>query len=115
MAHLYSGDDDGFGLMWGIQGEETYYRFTLRYEQSFAHLVRVDNGVFTLLAEDPAYMPPQKAWYLIEVQRNGDEHSIVVDGETIMTVTDDTHSGGSVAIYSWGMTNYRTDFVAITP
>jgi len=115
MAHIYSGDDDGFGLMWGIQGEETYYRFTLRYEQSFAHLVRVDNGVFTLLAEDPDYMPPQKAWYLIEVQRNGDEHSIVVDGETIMTVTDDTHSGGSVAIYSWGMTNYRTDFVAITP
>jgi hypothetical protein len=115
MAHIYSGDNDGFGLMWGIQNEETYYRFTVRQEGSFAQLVRVDNGAFTLLYEDPDYMPPLNAWYFIEVHRNGHEHAIVVDGQTIMTVTDPTYWSGSIAIYSWGMTNYRTDFVAITP
>lgn len=115
MAHIYSGDNDGFGLMWGIQNEETYYRFTVRHEGSFAQLVRVDNGVFTLLYEDPDYMPPLNAWYFIEVHRSGHEHAIVVDGQIIMMVNDPSFWSGSIAIYSWGMTNYRTDFVAITP
>ena len=51
-AQIYAGDNDGFGLMYGIQDETTYYRFGVDHQRSFARLVRVDNGVFTVLAEN---------------------------------------------------------------
>lgn len=113
-TRAYAGDNDGFGLMYGIADEQTYYRVGLDNQRSFARLVRVDAGVFTVLAEDLSYAPPLSTWITLTVERDGPTHRVLVDGAVILEATEAGAplAAGSIGLYSYGMDDLRFDYVA---
>jgi hypothetical protein len=122
-AHVFSGDNDGFGLMYDIQdGADpaddltwSYYRINVNNETPPAMALRVQNDAFTVMKSDAEYRPPLGRWIMIEVERDGDIHTILVDGVPIFKFVDDTFEMGSVALYSWAMGDFRVDWVAVDP
>ena len=84
-------------------------------QRRFARLVRVDDGVFTTLAEDLALSPPSATWYTLSVERRGDSHTVRLNGSTILTATDDGLGAGAIALYCYGMDDGRFDDVFILP
>ncbi len=115
LAHLYMGDNDSMGLMYGIQGTDTYYRASVDIQRSYARLVRVDGGLFTVLDEDLSYTPPANSWYTLAVERSGDNHTVYLDGAPVLSATDGAHGSGSIALYCYGMDDGRFDNVALYP
>ncbi len=115
VAQIYAGDNDSFGLMYGVQDTSTYYRFSVDHQRSFARLVRVDDGVFTVLSENLSYVPPLDLWTTWMVERDGALHRVLCEGQTVLTATDAAYVTGSIALYSWGMSDLRFDDIAIFP
>jgi hypothetical protein len=122
VAHVFTGDNDGFGLMYGIQNEGieeddpktwSYYRFSVNYETPPARMVRCDKGKFTVLEENADYRPPLNRWIMIEIERVGDVHTAIIDGLPLFKFADAKFASGSIGIYSWAMTGFMVDFVAI--
>jgi hypothetical protein len=122
-AHVFAGDNDGFGLMYGIQdGADpaddstwSYYRFSVNYESPPAMALRVNKDAFTLIKSDDEYKPPLNRWIMIEVERDGNVHTVLIDGVPILKFADGTFELGSIALYSWGMGDFRVDWVAVDP
>ncbi|WP_437903635.1 hypothetical protein WME95_34585 [Sorangium sp. So ce327] len=115
-AKIYAGDPDGFGLMYAINDTgSSYYRVMFDASLSVARLVRVDNGVFTELAVNTSYVPPQNAWMTVRVEREGTTHRIKVNDQVVLAVASEaTYAWGSVALFSWAMSDVRFDDVTIT-
>ena len=122
VAHVFVGDNDGFGLMYGIQnaGEVSddpntwsYYRFSVNWETPPANVVRVDKGKFTVLEENADYRPPLGQWVMLEIERDGDVHTALIDGLPLFKFVDDALTTGGVGVFSWAMTNFQVDFVAV--
>lgn len=113
-ASIYAGDNDGFGLMYAIgSGATSYYRVSFDIERSFARLVRVEDGTFTVLAENLDYLPAQSAWTQVAVERIGGSHRVIVDGQVVLEAEDDALSAGGVGLYAWGMSDVRFDDVGV--
>ncbi|MCA9517500.1 MAG: hypothetical protein KC635_21310, partial [Myxococcales bacterium] len=107
-------DDDGYGLMWGVQNEETYVRVSLDRQRAFARVVKASSGVFTTLAENLQYTPPPMGlWHSLEVERSGPLTTIRVNGATLFQFTDSSSPSGGAALYSWGMQDVYFDDVTI--
>ena len=107
--------DDSMGLMYGIQSTDTYYRVSIDVQRSFARLVRVDGDLFTVLAEDLNFAPPEASWYTLAVERDGDTHNVYFDGQPLLTATDAAYGSGSIALYCYGMDDGRFDNVGLYP
>ncbi|MGM0575348.1 MAG: hypothetical protein ACQEXJ_06430, partial [Myxococcota bacterium] len=108
-------DDDGFGIQYGFQDPQTWYRFSMDRERSYARLVRSVEGEFAVLAEDLAYRPPLNTWLDVAIVRTGELHQVYVDGELVSQAVDGTLPGGPVALYAWGMEGVLFDDVAVYP
>jgi len=101
---LRSDDDDDIGVMVRYQNPDNYYRFSWDKQRNYRRLVKKENGVFTLLAEEPVpYVTGQT--YTIEILVTGDIITVRVDGVALFGgPVMDTGSlllSGSVALYSW--------------
>ena len=84
-----------------------YYRFSWDAQRSYRRLVKRENGVFTLLAEDAVpYVPGQT--YKVEIVAQGATLEVRIDGALIFSVTDTSFTQGSIALYTWG--NQRSHF-----
>jgi hypothetical protein len=116
-ATITARDTDGFGLMYGIdEAGSSYYRVMFDASLSFARLVRVDDGVFTELAVNTSYVPPLATRFRVRVERQGEMHKIFVNDELVLVApSDTTYRWGSVALFSWAMSDVRFDDVKITP
>lgn len=113
-ASVYSGDNDGFGLMYGIQSTgENYYRVSFDNERKFARLVKVNNGVFTVLAQNTNFQPPLATWMPLKVVRSGSSHKVYLNNSLVLTANDTTFSTGSIGLYAWAMSDIRFDDVSI--
>lgn len=113
-ARVYAGDNDGIGLMYGIQNSQTYYRASLDADRSFARLVRADAGSFTVLDEDLTYeSAPQDTWFTLRIEREDDAHAVFVDDTLVLEATDDTLGTGSIGLYAYGMSDARFDSVLV--
>lgn len=112
-AQVYAGDNDGFGLQYAVQGQGTYYRFSVDNQRSFARLVRVENGTFTVLDEELNYAPPLETWMTLTVERDGTDHALIVNGQTVLFASDGALGGGGIGLYSYGMSDVRFDDVQI--
>jgi len=110
---INAGDDDGWGVMYGMQSADTYYRCNVDQQRTYARLVRVDNGKFTVLDEDLNYSPPTGAWTTLTITREGAKHTCSLNGQPIVTATDGTYPAGSLALYSWGMSSIAFDDVVV--
>jgi hypothetical protein len=111
----YALDNDAFGIVYDVQDADNYYRLSLDAQSEHARLVRVVNGVFTLLEEEAPYAPALRVWQRIEIQRSGVTHTIRVDGSPLFTTIDATHAGGTFGLYGWAMNDVRFDDIRVFP
>lgn len=144
-ARLTAGDDDGFGLIWGYENENTFYRVAFARQASRTGtnawpfvgwaVDRVVNGEITDLfgAGVPGYVQT----FTNTVGRPFDVTVTVNNSQLSITVTDDplvaptvfnlvtggalpTSATGKVGIFSWGMggnspRGFRIENLALTP
>lgn len=98
---LKSTDQDTIGAVFYFQDEANTYRVTFNSAQNTRELVRVKDGVETVLASVHAGSPWARDAQL-EVAVTGGEIRVFLDGQSVFgTVTDaDPLSGGSVGFYS---------------
>jgi hypothetical protein len=109
---ISSDDDDAIGIMFRYQNANNYYRFSWDKQRSYRRIIKVVNGIPTLLAEDNVgYVIGQSYQLLILVLGNTIEVSI--DGSLILSDTDSTFSSGSIGLYCWGNTGARFDDVLV--
>lgn len=101
---MSSGDNDALGFMFRVQDSNNYYRFSWDLSRSYRRLVKRVNGVTTLLASDAVpYTLGQS--YDVDIAVVGNQIDVVIDGETLFSVTDNDLLTGSVAFYCWGNVN----------
>lgn len=99
---MSSTDDDAFGMMFRVQDEHHYYRFSWDRERAVRRVVKNVNGVFSVLAEDHVPYELGKA-YQVEILAARDLLEVRIDSEPIMggPIHDASLSVGSIAFYSW--------------
>ncbi|MCB9787473.1 MAG: hypothetical protein H6744_12405 [Deltaproteobacteria bacterium] len=107
-------DAGGFGVMYGVQDEDTYYRFSVDKERQFARLVRVVDGEFVTLAEKLDFkFADLGQWMVLEVERRGEHHVCRLDGRTLFEADDAQLGSGLIALYAWAMKGVSFDDVQI--
>ncbi|MDY6987175.1 MAG: fibronectin type III domain-containing protein [Thermodesulfobacteriota bacterium] len=95
-----SNDNDAVGLMFRYQDADNYYRFSWDRQRYCRRLVKCENGVFTLLAEDSvSYVTGES--YDIEVVAEGSSLEVFVDDALIFSVADESLPSGTIGLYSW--------------
>jgi hypothetical protein len=121
-AHVFAGDDDGFGLMYGIQGDGTdpqnhktwkYYRVVTARDGKFTYAAKVFNDVFTVLDSNPDFITPVGRWVMIEVLREGTMHTVFIEGVPVLKFPEASFGNGTVAVYSYAMNDLRVDWVSV--
>ena len=113
-ARLRSTGDDAIGIMFGYRDANNYYRFSMDRERKYRRLVKVVNGVFTVLAEDSvAYQTGR--WYNVQVTMARGIIQILLDGQELFNVRDISHDRGSIAFYSWNNSGAEFDDLAVIP
>jgi len=111
-AKIKSDDNDGIGIMFRYQDENNYYRFTWDMQRSTRNLVKCENGLFTLLAEDSVpYVTGQE--YQVKIAADGNTLTLSIDGNEIFSVNDDTFSYGTIALYCWGNAGAYFDDISV--
>ena len=113
-AKLYAGDDDGIGLHYGVQNNEIYYRFSVDSERTFARLVKVKNGLVTVLAENLEYNSPLYDWFTMTIKRTEVSHQLLIDDELIFEVSDNEIGSGRIGLYAYGMSTARFDDIIVS-
>jgi hypothetical protein len=99
-ATLKTSGTYSIGIMFRYQDVNNYYRFSMdRYRQRRL-LVKKVAGTVTLLAGDSVACV-QGRTYNTEIVAQGSEIKVVVDGNVVFSVIDDSLAKGSVALYSY--------------
>jgi hypothetical protein len=110
---IKSTDDDAIGIMFRYQDENNYYRFSWDKSRNYRRLVKCENGVFTVLAEDSVqYVIGQS--YQVKIAAHGSTLQVSIDGNPIFSATDSTFSSGTIALYCWGNTGSYFDDITVT-
>lgn len=107
---LNSGDDDNLGVLFRYRDAANHYRFRWARQTPIRLLERVENGQVTVLAQDQvSYLTSR--WYSVAVEARGPDLAVWVDGEVVLTASDQVHPTGGVALYCDGNVNsYFEDF-----
>ncbi|MCP4261956.1 MAG: S8 family serine peptidase [Planctomycetes bacterium] len=109
---MKSTDNDAVGVMFRYQDENNYYRFIWDKERKSRALVKCDDGVFTILAEDTIqYAIGQN--YQVKITAQGDSLQVSIDGSSVFSVNDSTFLSGSIALYSWGNEGSHFDDIVV--
>ena len=105
-------DNDGFGLVYHYLDPANYHRVAFHPEREFVRIVRVRDGVATVLARLDTPDVPRMWWSTFAVRRDGDNHDVYMSGQRVLTATDRVQ-GGITGLYSWAMKDVRFDDFAI--
>ncbi len=111
---LQSQDDDAVGVLVRYQDIENFYRFSWDSSRQYRRLVKAVKGVYTVLAEDAVPYVPGQA-YRVELTVVGAQLTVRIDGEPVFAVTDESHSTGTMGLYSWGNQGSWFDDVQVQP
>lgn len=99
-VQMRSLDDDAMGLVFRRSSMNRWYRFSMDRERGYRRLVRMLDGVTTILAEDDfTYRTDQD--YLIMVEVIGADISVYQDGELILRSNDASIDHGTIGLYCW--------------
>ncbi|MCW5550750.1 MAG: hypothetical protein KIS67_01155 [Verrucomicrobiae bacterium] len=122
-ARVTAGDDDGFGLIWGYEGESTFYRITFAWQNRFAVgwpfqgviVDRVNDGAITdLHGPDNSFIPAVNRPFDVSIGVTNGRLTVVIADDPLgtiggpfiyNTVTDlplPTELSAPVGIFSWG-------------
>jgi hypothetical protein len=112
---LQSDDVSALGVMARFQDTNNYYRFSWDKGRNYRRLVKVQGGVWTLLAQDAVpYVTSQP--YQVAIVVDGDKIQVRVDGEVLYggAITDPSPLlVGGVGLYSWGNTGSVFEAVSV--
>jgi hypothetical protein len=108
-----STDDDALGVLFRYHDVGNYYRFSWDAQRTYRRLIKVENGIFTLLAEDNVPYS-QGQTYQLEITAQGSALAVQIDGAAVLTVTDTSLSSGTLALYSWANDGIMFDTVLVT-
>ena len=109
---IKSDDNDAIGLMFRYSDNDNYYRFSWDRERSYRRLVKKENGIFTLLAQDDVPYVTGRT-YKLSVVACGPAIHVSIDNALIFCVRDSSHASGTIAMYSWANTAAYFDNVAV--
>lgn len=111
--NLTSDDNDEIGVMFRYQGPDNYYQFNWNTGTNTRRLIKVNNGVFSVLAEDSvSYTVGQT--YLLNIVANGNTLEVNIDSAPIFSVTDSDFSIGGIALYSAGNVGSHFDDITMS-
>lgn len=112
-ATLTAGDDDAFGLIWGYQNENTFYRVTFsRQNRALTGwpflgwtVDRMDNGQITDLAgPDSTLINVANVPFLVSIAVTNGALTLSIDGSPVVTdLVLPTTPVARVGLFSWGM------------
>ena len=97
---MRSADNDALGVMFRYQDNNNYYRFSWFAEGKYRRLEKRVGGVFHVLAQDTAVYTTGQT-YAVQIIARGSSLIAAIDGKTIFSVTDNSFSRGSIALYSY--------------
>lgn len=100
--------DDAAGIMFRYTDDDNYYRLSLSFLQGFYRLEKKIDGEFSTLAVTGAGPVGEQN---LQVIVDGSLIDISVNGNELFSVTDDSLSSGTIALYSLGPAQF--DNVAI--
>lgn len=100
-ADLRAQDDDSIGVIFGYQDDNNYYRFSMDRQRRFQRLVKKHDGVFSILAENKTGFDLAK-WYAFKAKVIPGKIRIYLDDALVFTVSENSFSKGSIAMYAWG-------------
>ncbi len=98
---MKSTDNDFMGVMFRIQDNNNYYRFSWDKQRNTRHLTKHSNGVTSILAKDNTPYVSGRT-YRIAVKMSGNNITVLIDGQAVLTATDSRFSRGTIAMYTWG-------------
>ena len=98
---ISTSDDDLLGVAFRFQGPEEFYLWAMDRQRGFHVLALNDGENYQILAENTQGYEPNR-WYQLRVVLDGPKIQVYIDGQLDLQATDDTLSGGTVALYSWG-------------
>jgi hypothetical protein len=99
--NMKSDDDDAIGVMFRYRDNNNYYRFSWDRQRSYRRLVRKQDGVFAVLAEDAVPYVTGRT-YQIQIAACGATLEVLIDDQLIFSVNDPAIESGTIAFYSWG-------------
>ena len=99
LARNGDGRAESVGILFRYQDPDNYYRFTLNRRYGFSRLEKRENGVFSTLAVNALGDVPDVNNILV-VEAAGPDLQISVNGVPALAATDNTHSSGSVGLFS---------------
>jgi hypothetical protein len=100
------------GLMFCVQDKDNYYRFSWNSQYGYSRLIKMADGVATLLDSQAGTYTTGKT-YNIEIITKNHHLEVYVDSVLWLTATDKTFSSGSVGLYSWGNKGAYFDDIVI--
>lgn len=96
---MRSADKDSLGVMFRYQDRNNYYRFSWGQDAAGRQLMKRENGIFKVLAEDTVpYISGHN--YLIELIAQGTTLQVNIDGKPVFSVSDQSLRNGTIALYS---------------
>lgn len=97
---MRSSDNDALGVLFRYQDKDNYYRFSWFAEGKTRRLEKRVDGVFHLLAEDAAVYNTGQT-YSVQITAKGSSLSVAIDGQPVLSATDDSLASGTIALYSY--------------
>jgi hypothetical protein len=113
VCRMRSDDDDGIGLVFRYVDQRNYYRLSLDAERSFRRLVKLVDGVTTVLWEDANSYTVGTA-FTLTVDVTGDRIVAYQGADRLFDVNDSAHAAGRVGLYSWLNTGARFERITVT-
>ena len=111
---MKSEDNDAIGVLFGYQDSANYYRFSMDRERRYRRLIKKQDGMVVVLAEDRFLYEPG-TWYDVKIDLIAGNIRIFMNDTTVFDVYDQTHGKGRVGLYAWGNSKCQFKDIAIVP
>jgi hypothetical protein len=111
-VYLRAGDDDAIGLAVRYADPAHHYRFVMDRERRYRGLLKVYDGVTTVLAADEFTYTLDRD-YLVTIEAVGASLRIYQDGELVFDTSDESMPEGTVGLYCWANTGARFSDVRV--
>jgi hypothetical protein len=107
---IRSSDNDVMGVMFRYVDNGNYYRFSWNINEG--RLERIQNGEVTVLAKNAVYYSTYRT-YQLEIVARDSRLAVIIDGKTVLSHTDSSFDGGTIALYSHYNTGSSFDEVTV--
>ena len=127
-AHVRSTDNDGVGLLFRYEDENNYYRILLMNDPAWSgrdingtpvntplqRIQKFEGGEPTILAENLVDQAYPSGYFSLTADVRGDTIRAYLNGELILTATDNTYTRGKVGLLSYANTGAHYDNILVS-